>query len=65
MRQLTLSKQFKNMIYISCNPETFLRDMVKLDREIESIGIFDQLQHLEHTTLRRFKLHFQTPVKIP
>jgi len=45
---IKLSRQFKNMIYISCNPETFLRDIVKLDREIESIGIFDQFTNTEH-----------------
>jgi len=43
-----LSKQFKNMIYISCNSETFLRDIVKLDRKIESIGIFDQFANTKH-----------------
>ena len=36
------------MIYISCNPETFLRDIVKLDRKIESIGIFDQFTNTQH-----------------
>ena len=45
---INLSKQFKNMIYISCNPETFLRDIVKLDRKIESIGIFDQFTNTQH-----------------
>jgi tRNA (uracil-5-)-methyltransferase len=45
---IALSKQFKNMIYISCNPETFLRDVVKLNRKIESIGIFDQFANTQH-----------------
>ena len=45
---IKLSKQFKNMIYISCNPETFLRDMVKVNRKIESIGIFDQFANTQH-----------------
>ena len=45
---IKLSKQFKNMIYISCNPETFLRDMVKAGRKIESIGIFDQFTNTQH-----------------
>lgn len=45
---IKLSKQFKNMIYISCNPETFLRDMVKVNRRIESIGIFDQFANTQH-----------------
>ncbi len=51
---ITLSKQFKNMIYISCNPETFLRDIVKLDREIVSIGIFDQFANTEHLEVVAF-----------
>jgi tRNA (uracil-5-)-methyltransferase len=45
---INLSNQFKNIIYISCNPETFMRDMVKLDRKIESIGIFDQFANTQH-----------------
>ena len=45
---IKLSRQFKNMIYISCNPETFLRDMVKVDRKIESIAIFDQFANTQH-----------------
>ena len=45
---IKLSKQFKNMIYISCNSETFLRDMVKVNRKIESIGIFDQFANTQH-----------------
>ena len=45
---INLSRQFKNIIYISCNPETFLRDIVKLDRTINSIGIFDQFANTKH-----------------
>jgi len=45
---IKLSRQFKNMAYISCNPETFLRDMIKVDRKIESIGIFDQFANTQH-----------------
>ena len=45
---INLSSQFKNIIYISCNPETFLRDIVKLDRTINSIGIFDQFANTKH-----------------
>ena len=45
---IKLSKQFKNMIYISCNSETFLRDIVKVERKIESIGIFDQFANTQH-----------------
>ena len=51
---LSLSKQFKNMIYISCNPESFLRDIVKLDREIVSIGIFDQFANTQHLEVIAF-----------
>lgn len=51
---ITLSKQFKNMIYISCNPETFLRDIVKLDREIVSISIFDQFANTQHLEVIAF-----------
>ena len=45
---IILSKQFKNIIYISCNPETFFRDIAKLNRKIESIGIFDQFANTDH-----------------
>jgi len=51
---ITMSKQFKNMIYISCNPESFLRDIVKLDREIVSIGIFDQFANTQHLEVIAF-----------
>ena len=51
---IKLSKQFKNMIYISCNPETFLRDMIKVDRKIESIGIFDQFANTQHLEVVAF-----------
>ena len=45
---IKLSKQFKNMIYISCNPDTFLRDIAKLNRKIESIAMFDQFANTQH-----------------
>jgi len=45
---IKLSMQFENMIYISCNPETFLRDIVKLGRKIESVGVFDQFANTKH-----------------
>ena len=45
---ITLSKKFKNMIYISCNPETFLRDVVKVGRNIEAIAISDQFANTQH-----------------
>jgi tRNA (uracil-5-)-methyltransferase len=51
---ISLSKQFENMIYISCNPETFLRDIVKLGRKIESISIFDQFANTGHLEIIAF-----------
>jgi tRNA (uracil-5-)-methyltransferase len=45
---ISLSRQFKNMIYISCNTQTFIRDVIKLGRKIESIGIFDQFANTDH-----------------
>ena len=51
---IILSKQFKNMIYISCNPETFLRDITKLDRKIQSIGVFDQFANTNHLEVIAF-----------
>jgi tRNA (uracil-5-)-methyltransferase len=45
---IKLSRQFKNIAYISCNPETFLRDVIKVGRKIESIGIFDQFANTQH-----------------
>ena len=47
-KAINLSKQFKNMIYISCNPETFIRDLEKLNRKIKSIAIFDQFANTRH-----------------
>jgi tRNA (uracil-5-)-methyltransferase len=51
---INLSRQFDNMIYISCNPETFIRDIRKLDREIKSIGIFDQFANTKHLEIIAF-----------
>ena len=51
---INLSKQFESIIYISCNPETFLRDIVKLGRKIESIGIFDQFANTGHLEVIAF-----------
>ena len=45
---INLSNQFKNMVYISCNPETFFRDLEIIKREIQSIGLFDQFSNTEH-----------------
>jgi tRNA (uracil-5-)-methyltransferase len=51
---INLSKQFKNMIYVSCNPKTFIRDLKKLDRKIQSIGIFDQFANNNHLEVIAF-----------
>ncbi len=45
---INLSNQFKNMIYISCNPETFFRDLKSMKREVKSIGLFDQFSNTDH-----------------
>ena len=41
---IDLIKNFKNIIYISCNPETYLRDIKKL----KNVEIFDQFPNTEH-----------------
>ena len=42
-------KLFKNIIYISCNPETYLRDLLLLgDYEIKKIEVFDQFPNTNH-----------------
>ena len=51
---ISLSKGFKNMIYISCNPETFIRDLEKLNREIKSIAAFDQFANTQHLEVIAF-----------
>ena len=51
---INLSRQFQNMIYISCNPETFIRDLEKLNREIKSIAVFDQFANTKHLEVIAF-----------
>ena len=51
---ISLSKGFKSMIYISCNPETFIRDLEKLNREIKSIAVFDQFANTQHLEVIAF-----------
>ncbi len=51
---INLSRKFKNMIYISCNTETFLRDIVNLNRKIDSISIFDQFANTRHLEVIAF-----------
>ena len=51
---ISLSKGFEDMIYISCNPETFIRDLEKLKREIKSIAVFDQFANTQHLEVIAF-----------
>jgi len=51
---ISLSKGFENMIYISCNPETFIRDLEKLNREIKTIAVFDQFANTQHLEVIAF-----------
>ena len=42
-------KGFENIIYISCNPETFIKDIKLLkDHKIKDIEIFDQFPNTKH-----------------
>ncbi len=45
-----LSKDFENIIYISCNPETLHRDLETLTKthEIVKFALFDQFAYTEH-----------------
>ena len=45
-----LISTFKNIIYISCNPETLVRDLEELTRthEVTDAALFDQFPHTEH-----------------
>jgi len=45
---VNLCNQFKNIVYISCNPETFFRDLKIMKREVKSIGLFDQFSNTDH-----------------
>ncbi len=46
---INLIKNFKNIIYISCNYETYIRDTYKLkDYKIQNIEIFDQFPNTDH-----------------
>ena len=47
---ITLISEIKNIIYISCNPETLARDLESLTRShnIEESAIFDQFPHTHH-----------------
>ena len=46
---INLIKNFKNIIYISCNYETYIRDIYKLKNyKIQNIEIFDQFPNTDH-----------------
>tara|TARA_B100001248_G_scaffold50994_1_gene33052 strand:- start:1027 stop:2040 length:1014 start_codon:yes stop_codon:yes gene_type:complete len=46
---LNLIKKFKNIIYVSCNPKTYLRDIKLLSsHRIKNIELFDQFPNTEH-----------------
>jgi tRNA (uracil-5-)-methyltransferase len=47
---ITLISEIKNIIYISCNPETLARDLEYLTKShnIEESAIFDQFPHTHH-----------------
>ncbi len=46
---IELMKKFENIIYISCNPDTLKRDLVKLSKyNIERFAIFDQFAYSNH-----------------
>ena len=46
---INLIKNFKNIIYISCNCETYIRDIDSLkDYKIQNIEIFDQFPNTNH-----------------
>jgi len=49
-KSLEFIKQFENIIYISCNPETLKRDMDILSSsfEIVDFALFDQFVHTNH-----------------
>ena len=46
---LNILKRFKNIIYISCNPKTYIDDIKFLSSHyIDDIEIFDQFPNTEH-----------------
>jgi len=50
MGTIELISNMKNIIYISCNPETLARDLVVLTKthNIGETVIFDQFPHTHH-----------------
>jgi len=49
-KTIELTKRFKNILYISCNPETFKRDLDILGKthKIRKMAIFDQFPYTKH-----------------
>ena len=47
------SSRYENIIYISCNPETLLRDLQILTKthEIVSMALFDQFPYTDHVEM--------------
>ena len=46
---LNLIKKFKNIIYVSCNTETYLRDVKLLSsHRIKNLELFDQFPNTKH-----------------
>ena len=46
---LNLIKKFKNIIYVSCNPKTYLRDIKLLSsHRIKNLELFDQFPNTKH-----------------
>lgn len=46
---INLINKFKNLIYISCNPETYIDDIKKLKKfKIKKIALFDQFANTDH-----------------
>ena len=45
-----LAKDFEQIIYISCNPETLYRDLIELTKthEIVKFALFDQFAYTNH-----------------
>ena len=45
--------RYKNIIYISCNPETLQKDLEILTRthEIKSMALFDQFPYTHHAEM--------------
>tara|TARA_B100000989_G_scaffold203366_1_gene153917 strand:+ start:89 stop:1096 length:1008 start_codon:yes stop_codon:yes gene_type:complete len=48
-KTIKMVSNFKNIIYISCNPETYLRDVSSLKKhKIKKIELFDQFPNTKH-----------------